>query len=317
MGRTGRAAGTRVRRAITIRTPLIEVAGQLTKGGKDLDQLSTTSPSTVEQPLRRTKGRQRGRTKTPAGTRVVDLPPGIAVFYELLLHHDHANLFVFTTPEGQPLRRSNFRQRFWRPAWDGTDTDLPSSPDHQPAILQWFTFHEGRHTHSTWLTENGIPEVARRARLGHKMKGIARTYDHVTPEMRQQILTALETRWQAALAGLTPVERAQLESWFPHLKPGKTKPTIDLQRIMVPTEKPSPGPAEKGSLTCANALVGDTGIEPVTPTVSTKINKLPDLRKRDFRRSGHAVGSRWVRFSAVERTCRLPICSHTLLPSTP
>jgi hypothetical protein len=33
------------------------------------------------------------------------------------------------------------------------------------------------------LTEDGIPEVARRARLGQKMKGIARVYDHVTPAM--------------------------------------------------------------------------------------------------------------------------------------
>ncbi len=39
------------------------------------------------------------------------------------------------------------------------------------------------------------PEVARRARLGQKMKGIARVYDHVTPLMRRQILQALETRW--------------------------------------------------------------------------------------------------------------------------
>ncbi|MDX3191721.1 hypothetical protein PV458_25205 [Streptomyces sp. MN03-5084-2B] len=54
-----------------------------------------------------------------------------------------------------------------------------------------FTFHESRHTHSTWLTEDRIPEVARRARLGQKMKGIARVYDHVTPAMANQILNAL------------------------------------------------------------------------------------------------------------------------------
>jgi hypothetical protein len=196
------------------------------------------------------------------------------VFYELLLD-SHSHQFVFTTPEGQPLRRSNFRQRYWRPAWDGIDTGLPGSPDHQPAILPWFTFHEGRHTHSTWLAEDGIPEVARRARLGHKMKGIARTYDHVTPEMRHQVLTALEKRWQTALAGLTPPERARLESWFPHLQPtvnrdelDRSRSTTDLQRIMETTEKPSLVQDEKGLLTCANALVGDTGIEPVTSTVS-------------------------------------------------
>ncbi len=90
-----------------------------------------------------------------------------------MLLDSHGHAFVFVTPEGRPWRRSNFRQRFWRPAWDGVDPDEPRSPKHQPAILPWFTFNEGWHTQATWLTEDGVPEVARRARLGQKMKGSA------------------------------------------------------------------------------------------------------------------------------------------------
>ncbi|WP_235191105.1 site-specific integrase [Amycolatopsis rifamycinica] len=97
------------------------------------------------------------------------------------------------------------RQRTRRPWCGGA-----ASP-----ILPTFTFHEGRHTHATWLTEDGIPEVARRARLGQKMKGIARAYDHVTPAMVNQVLDALEERWQRSLY---PGERAKLVSWFPHLR---------------------------------------------------------------------------------------------------
>lgn len=66
---------------------------------------------------------------------------------------------------------ANFRQRYWRTAWDGVHAGDPDADDHVPAIPPWFTFHEGRHTHATWLTEDGIPEVTRRARLGQKMKG--------------------------------------------------------------------------------------------------------------------------------------------------
>jgi hypothetical protein len=84
-------------------------------------------------------------------------------------------------------------------------------------ILPTLTFHEGRHSHNTWLAEDGIPEVARRARLGQKMKGIAKVYDHVTPLMRRQILQALETRWIGSLVSLTPSERTKLGEWFPHL----------------------------------------------------------------------------------------------------
>lgn len=97
--------------------------------------------------------------------------------------------------------------------------DNPHAEDHLPPILPWFTFHEGRHTHSTWLIEDGVPEVARRARLGQKMKGMARIYDHVPPVMRRQILDALEARWLGSVASLTSRERAQLMSWFPHLRP--------------------------------------------------------------------------------------------------
>ncbi|HEV2779224.1 MAG TPA: hypothetical protein VGX25_07465 [Actinophytocola sp.] len=78
-------------------------------------------------------------------------------------------------------------------------------------------FHEGRHTHATWLTEDGVPEVARRARLGQKMKGIARIYDHVTDVMKQQIIDALEARWAASLLALTATESDRLTGWFPHL----------------------------------------------------------------------------------------------------
>jgi len=87
------------------------------------------------------------------------------MFYETLMD-SHMYPFVFTTPEGHPWRRSNFRQRYWRPAWAGIHADNPDAADHVSAILPWLTFHEGRHTHATWLTEDGIPEVARRARLG-------------------------------------------------------------------------------------------------------------------------------------------------------
>ena len=65
---------------------------------------------------------------------------------------------------------------------------------------------------------DGIPEVARRARLG-QMKGFARIYDHVTDVMRKQILVALEARWEGSLLALNATERARLTDWFPHLCP--------------------------------------------------------------------------------------------------
>nr|WP_232328185.1 transposase [Kibdelosporangium sp. MJ126-NF4] len=78
---------------------------------------------------------------------------------------------------------------------------------------------------------------------------------------------------KAGLAGLTTAERARLESWFPHLRPEADKTGAKLiyassTHDLVNAEKPSPVNDEKGFLTWTNVLVGDTGIEPVTPTVS-------------------------------------------------
>lgn len=79
---------------------------------------------------------------------------------------------MVTSLHGKPWYRSNCRQRFWR------------------------------HTHATWLTEDGVAEVARRARLGHNVKGMARVYDHVTPEMERQVSSALEERWVGSVLAL-------------------------------------------------------------------------------------------------------------------
>jgi integrase len=116
---------------------------------------------------------------------------------------------VFTGARGSVLRRSNFARRFWRPAWDGdpgnSDPQLRTAP-----VLKGFTFHEGRHTQRTWLAEDGIPDVARAARLGHRLPGMADVYEHVTPAMEQAVLDALQARWEKSVAQLTDAEHAQL-----------------------------------------------------------------------------------------------------------
>ncbi|MFB9902907.1 hypothetical protein [Allokutzneria oryzae] len=80
--------------------------------------------------------------------------------------------------------------------------------------LWWLTFHEGRHSHNTWLTKDGIPELARRNRLEQKREGIARTYDRVTDVVRQQIREALEVRWLDSLQQLRPTEGTEVLRCF-------------------------------------------------------------------------------------------------------
>ncbi|MFG1819818.1 tyrosine-type recombinase/integrase [Kribbella sp. NPDC049174] len=200
-----------VKKAIAVFEPLKEIDGRLFKGGTGVTE--RTTPELADGRRRPRRAKRSARTKSPASERWVQLPPSIASIYELLLAtRPVGQSFVFISLQGQPWYRSNFRQRFWRPAWDGVDADKPYSERHVPAILSGFRFHEGRHTHATWLTEDGISEVARRARLGHKMKGMGRVYDHVTPEMERQILEALEERFVTSVLALEDDEREKLLS---------------------------------------------------------------------------------------------------------
>jgi integrase len=178
-----------INKAIPVREPLVEAMGSMVKAK---------------------------RTKTPAGKRWVQLPPFLTELYETLLD-DCAHSFVFVGEQGANLRRSNFARRFWRPAWDG-DPNNPDPGKRAGPVLPGFTFHEGRHTHRTWLAEDGIPEVARAARLGHKMRGMANVYEHVTPEMKRRVLDALQQRWEASLLALRPRERERLIALVPHLE---------------------------------------------------------------------------------------------------
>lgn len=177
-----------INHAVPVRTPLREVGGKLE---------SAPSP------------------KTPAGKRWIQLPPFLDALYTELIE-ECAEDYLFSGPRGGLLRRGNFRARFWRPAWDG-DPRSGEARWRRP-LLPGFTFNEGRHTHRTWLAEDEIPEVARAARLGHRVPGMARVYEHVTPQMRRRVLSVLETRWRGSVTALTAREREWLFAVAPTLE---------------------------------------------------------------------------------------------------
>ncbi len=56
-------------------------------------------------------------------------------------------------------------------------------------------FHDLRHTQNAWLIEDAIPEVLQHKRMGHKYKGVAGIYSHVTQVMIDAMLASLQARW--------------------------------------------------------------------------------------------------------------------------
>lgn len=49
---------------------------------------------------------------------------------------------------------------------------------------------------NTWLIEDHVPDVLRHRRMGHRQKGVAGTYSHVTPPMNTVMLDGLQRRWE-------------------------------------------------------------------------------------------------------------------------
>ena len=67
-----------------------------------------------------------------------------------------------------------------------------------PPVVPGMHFHDLRHSHKTWLIEDGVPEAAQAKRLGHRLPGIRGVYSHVTPVMIARITNSLQARWQAS-----------------------------------------------------------------------------------------------------------------------
>jgi integrase len=131
-----------------------------------------------------------GPPKTNDSVRHIRLPRFLT---DLLATHlaDHPHDIVFAGARGCHQRRSNFNRRAWTPAVAG-------NPKRGiPPILPGMHFHDLRHTHKTWLIEDGIPEIAQARRLGHRLAGVRGIYSHVTEAMQQQLVDALQRRWDS------------------------------------------------------------------------------------------------------------------------
>src|ERR1700683_98288 len=61
------------------------------------------------------------------------------------------------------------------------------------------TPHGLRHSHKTWMAEDGIPEILAEQRLGHQVPGMRGLYAHTSPRMRDELKDALQARWEESL----------------------------------------------------------------------------------------------------------------------
>lgn len=171
---------------------------------------------------------------------------------------EHKGDYLFRPPGGDHHTRAMVANAWFRPAADGrlvpkgprervrvmVDADgryvqrrraetleRMCSPDRPIAyavatwrpIVEGLTFHDLRHSHKTWMISGGVPEVAQAERMRHKIPGVRGVYSHVTPEMRQHLVDAMQELFVTSLKrrarkgpSALPVLQAMLE---PHLGP--------------------------------------------------------------------------------------------------
>ena len=110
-----------------------------------------------------------GRPKSVAGRRTIGIPSFVA--RSLAVHIDLYALPgddgpVFPSPDGEPLRRSNFQRRVWEPATAEVG-------------MSGLRFHDLRHTAATLAAASGTSLKALMARIGHASAAAALRYQHV------------------------------------------------------------------------------------------------------------------------------------------
>jgi len=119
--------------------------------------------------------------KSRAGVRHVVLP--VQAVDELREHLERWDRpepddYVFTSPEGMPLERNNFRTRVWLPA-----TAMLG--------LDGLKFHELRHAVGTLAAQTGATTKELIARLGHSSTRAAMIYQHTSAERDRRIAERL------------------------------------------------------------------------------------------------------------------------------
>lgn len=132
--------------------------------------------------------------------RTVELPAFLVeLLIEFLGTFPLERNLLFVNQLGVAHNNSSFTNNHWRAACDGREgrgvVRGHAALEPWEPIHAGLWFHDLRHTHKTWLADDGIEPVARDERLGHVTPGMDGVYIHVTPSMRAKILAALQARW--------------------------------------------------------------------------------------------------------------------------
>jgi integrase len=143
----------------------------------------------VSQTLVEVKGRVelRQTTKTATSRRAISLPGFLVdVLAAHVAEYPSEDGFVFTSPAGGPLRRTNWRRRAWLPAV-------------RASIGEPMRFHDLRHSHAAQLIAAGEHPKVIQARLGHtSIRTTLDAYGHLFDGLDEQAADRIDAMYRNA-----------------------------------------------------------------------------------------------------------------------
>ncbi|MCA4131884.1 site-specific integrase [Arthrobacter sp. M4] len=125
-----------------------------------------------------------GATKTGAGKRTIGLNPSLVELLIPLVANRPGNELVFTTHQGRRIIHQVYWRQYWVPAVQAAKAQgLTKSP----------RIHDLRHTHASWLVQDGVNLFIISRRLGHtSTRTTEQVYGHLMPDALQVAADATE-----------------------------------------------------------------------------------------------------------------------------
>ncbi|MFJ6536798.1 tyrosine-type recombinase/integrase [Paenarthrobacter sp. NPDC091711] len=145
----------------------------------DIDLLGKPATARINKAWKRDGQNQFyiGPTKTRAGKRTIGLNPALVDLLVPLVAGRPSSELLFTTPKGERIVHKLYWHHYWVPAVKAAQLrGLRKDP----------RIHDLRHTHASWLIQDGVPIFTISRRLGHaSIKTTEQVYGHLMPEALQ------------------------------------------------------------------------------------------------------------------------------------
>lgn len=169
-------------------------------GWPDIDL--TTGRISVRRTLIELNGRLSiGEPKSAKGRRQIQIPEAAVRALEdhrkrMLIEGNSGSEFVFCSPDGKRLRKSNLLRRSFRPILEKANEkirDEAAKSGGSPVLLPNIRFHDLRHSNATALLKQGVHPKVVQERLGHSQISLTLdTYSHVVQSMDQDAAAKLD-----------------------------------------------------------------------------------------------------------------------------